>query len=66
MLKSKIGSIMKIHGKSTVILARETGLSVRTVIRLIKSRNIEEISFDTLLKIALVLKCRLQDLFEAS
>ena len=57
---------MKIHGKSTVILARETGLSVRTVIRLIKSRNIEEISFDTLLKIALVLKCRLQDLFEAS
>ncbi len=64
MLKSKIGTIMKKRKKSISELSEDIELSESTVARLIKSNDLEWVSLNTILKLAVVLDCNPSDLFE--
>lgn len=55
---------MKKQKKSSMFVAKITGLSERTVIRLAKSVDIGRISLNNLIKIAIALECNIRDLFE--
>ena len=64
MLKSQIGILMKRQKKSVAELSEDLELSESAVSRLIKSNDLEWVSLNTILKLAVALNCDPSDLFK--
>ncbi|GER84255.1 hypothetical protein KTAU_28910 [Thermogemmatispora aurantia] len=63
MFRLRVKDVLKDQGKTIGWVARKAGLSHSVVRRMVKDPNYEP-QASTLLKVARVLKCHVEDLFE--
>ena len=64
MIKNKIEKAVRKTELTPLMIAKKTGISKRTVNRILKMRDIGNLSLGTLIKLSFALNCKPENLFE--